>query len=116
MKRSIFIIIVLSLLFACKTEKTELKQKKWVYLEAGPHGIYGEISQEDLNNIKNKSDLDKLILVENVRFIDNDSIVRDISIDSNEKGTSFYKIKNINYMEILKNDPINTKVEFKVTE
>ena len=120
MKIKILVLIFLSLLFSCNDKKNmnSIVKKAWIYLEIEIKGspkedaIYGQISETDLNLIKENSKSEKLIMITNVRYNDEEkSIVKDISVNSNDIGTSFYRIKNINYLEILKNDPMNTKVE-----
>ncbi|MEO1013375.1 MAG: hypothetical protein AAFX53_18930 [Bacteroidota bacterium] len=113
---SVFLCVMLS----CKNEKqvNSIEDKSWIYLEIGERedlnddALYGEISQKHLNWIKDDTKSEKLIMISKARYIDKkDSMVKDISLNSNEKGTFFYKIKDINYIEILKGDPINTKVD-----
>ncbi|WP_353777679.1 hypothetical protein [Winogradskyella sp. 3972H.M.0a.05] len=118
--KKILSLIILSTLISCKSEKKESSKeiKSWVYIEMGSEedsnndAVYGEISQEHLNFLKDNTKSDKLIMISNARFIDaKDSIVKDVASGTNEKGTLFYKIKTINYIELLKEDPINTKVD-----
>lgn len=112
-----FIIFVLS----CKKNVNTLPSETlWVYVQVGVEGesfndnIYGEISKTDLNEFGVNSKSEKLFFISNVRVIDNDSIIKDISVDSNEKGSYYYKIKEIKYLEILKKDPINSKTSFVI--
>ena len=103
-----------------KSSNSQSEKKVWVYFNIGEkddpssYGVYGEISQKDLDFIKLNSTSKKLISVEKIRFIDNDSIIKDVSIDSNEKGVEFYQIKEINYLEVLKKDPLNTKTDYYI--
>ena len=112
-------LIILSIILSCNNEKKEnsIEVKTWVYLEtedSDGDAIYGEITQEHLNWVKENTNSDKLMMISNARYIDvKDSLVKDFSINGNEKGTFFYKIKNISYIEMLLEDPINTKVNVK---
>jgi hypothetical protein len=120
MKKKLLLLIILSTLFSCNSEKekTLIEKKIWVYLEIEKKGdsledaIYGEVSENDLNLFKSNSESKKLFMIINTRYNDSaDSIVKDLSINSIDNGTYFYRIKNINYLKILEGDPINTKVE-----
>jgi len=102
---------------SCNLEKKHeaLTEKKWIYIEIGQDtdAKYGEISLDHLNLIKNNENSEKIIMISNARYIDElDSIVKKVSeYDGNEVGTFFYKIKTIDYLEVLKKDPFDTKVE-----
>ena len=51
-------------------------------------------------------------MIMNTRYNDaTDSIIKDLSENSIDNGTYLYRIKNINYLKIIKSDPINTKVD-----
>ena len=101
MKKVIFISVILLFLFNCKKNKVEKEGKTWVYIEISFKGkevddvIYGEIDLEDLKLIEQNSTSEKLIKVSEGRFIDKDSLVKKVSDGGNEKGTIFYRIKNI---------------------
>ncbi len=120
MRKSLFILTILSVLLSCnsKNKKNSIEKKTWIYLEidskrySDSDAKYGEISLKDLNSIKENSKPEKLIMISNARYNDDsDGKVKDVSDIGNEKGTFFYRIKDISYLEILKRDPINTKVE-----
>ncbi|MBA6156470.1 hypothetical protein H3Z83_08095 [Tenacibaculum sp. S7007] len=113
-------LIVLSILLSCKSEKQEkpIEVKSWIYLEMGSKedsnndAVYGEISQKHLSFLRDNTKSEKLIMISNARFIDKDSIIKDVTEGTNEKGILFYKIKTINYVEVLKEDPINKKNDY----
>jgi hypothetical protein len=115
--RRIFLMTLILSFTSCDFEKKDeaLTEKKWIYIEIGQDedAKYGEISIDHLNLIENNKNSEKIIMISNARYIDElDSIVKKVSeYDGNKSGTYFYKIKTINYLEILKKDPFNTKVE-----
>ena len=118
--RKIILPVLLTFFISCnftETNKTT-NEKKWIYIEIGKSkdndsdAKYGEISIEHLDLIKQNDNLEKIIMISNTRYNDEkDSIVKDVTDEGNQNGTFYYKIKDINYIEILKNDPINTKVK-----
>ena len=122
MKKYLFLFITLTVLTACndKSGYDQAEEKVWVYFDYGTkeelnsYGVYGEITQKDLEFIKLSSTSKRLVTVQNIRFIDNDSIIKDLSVNSNQEGTQLYQIKGINYLEILKKDPLNIKTDFYV--
>ena len=111
------------MLTSCKNEVTEFTQENlWIYVEVGGDRkdltdfLYGQVLKKDLDNFKTNSESEKLFFIKNVRIIGDDDIVKDISINSNQTGSYFYKIKQIKYLEILKKDPINLKVNTVTAE
>ena len=104
---------------SCNLEKKHeaLTEKKWIYIEIGEDTDtkYGEISLDHLDLINNNENSEKIIMISNARYIDElDSIVKKVSeYDGNKSGTFFYKIKTIEYLEVLKKDPFGTKVEIE---
>ncbi len=104
---------------SCNFEKKHeaLTEKKWIYIEIGQDtdAKYGEISLEHLDLINNNDNSEKIIKISNARYIDElDSIVKRVSeYDENKSGTFFYKIKTIEYLEVLKKDPFGNKVELE---
>lgn len=97
-----------------RNTKLQLK-KKWIYIEIGQDTDtkYGEISLDHLNLINDNENSEKIIMISNARYIDElDSIVKKVSeYDEHKSGTFYYKIKTIDYLEVLKKDPFETKVE-----
>ena len=117
MKKIGFVLLFIVFFTSCKNEVTEFTEENvWVYLEVGvgrknvTDFIYGQVLKKDLDNFKTKNESEKLFFIKNVRVIGDDDIVKDVSVDSNETGSYFYKIKQIKYLEILKKDPIHLKV------
>ena len=120
MKKYLLFLFSSIFFIACNDKSVNNQSDKmvWVYFEVGSEkdyisaGVYGEIAQKDLDFIKLNSTSEKLLSVEKIRFIVSDSLVKDISVNSNEEGTALYQIKKINYLEILKKDPLDTKTNF----
>ena len=119
MKKIWSFLLLMFVLFSCQEFGVKSSDEKvWVYLEVGidekntKDYIYGQILKTDLDNFSAKSNTEKLFNITNVRIIGNDSIVKDISLNSNETGTYYYKISKIKYLEVLKKDPINLKTGF----
>tara|TARA_B100000809_G_C14957376_1_gene466095 strand:+ start:67 stop:441 length:375 start_codon:yes stop_codon:yes gene_type:complete len=122
MKKKLLLLIIFSTLLSCNTEKEKapIEKKIWVYLEIEKKGeeledaIYGEITKNDIKLFQDNSKSEKLFMIINTRYNDaTDSIIKDLSENSIDNGTYFYRIKNINYLKIIKNDPINTKVDLQ---
>lgn len=119
MKKIGFLLLLFIMFFtSCKNMVTEFEQENvWVYVEVGldrknvTNFLYGQVLKKDIDNFKTNSESEKLFFIKNVRIIGDDDIIKDISLDSNEKGSYFYKVKQIKYLEILKNDPIHLKVD-----
>jgi|TARA_B110000908_G_C10096723_1_gene376660 hypothetical protein len=120
MKKKLLHLIIFSTLLSCsiEKEKTPIEKKIWVYLEIEKNGdeledaIYGEISENDIKLFQDNSKSEKLFMIMNTRYNDaTDSIIKDLSENSIDNGTYLYRIKNINYLKIIKSDPINTKVD-----
>lgn len=116
--KKIFFIFILTALISCDNKSKNENKKKWVYIEIGSlndfdnDAKYGEISINHLNLIQDNENGDKIIMISNARYNDEkELIVKEVAEDGNQNGTFFYKIKNINYIEILKEDPINRKVK-----
>ena len=103
-----------------KSGSSQSEKNIWIYFDIGEkgspssYGVYGKITKNDLEFIELNSTSKRLISVANIRFIDTDSIIKDVSINSNEKGNAFYKVEEISYLEVLKNDPLNTKTNFYI--
>ena len=117
--KNYFLVFIL-FIFSCKKYDNHLSnEKSWVYVQVGIDGdsytdnIYGQILKSDLNDFSlNSSKSEKLFFISNVRIIGKDSIIKDISVNSNELGSYYYKINNIKYLEVLKKDPINLKTNY----
>ena len=123
MKKLIVALVLFIILISCKNQLSETNEETlWVYIEVGIEGkkftdfLYGQILKKDINFLKVNSDSEKLFFIKNVRIIGDDDIVKDISLNSNETGSYFYKVKEIKYLEILKKDPIHLKVKTVPTE
>ena len=104
MKKIGFVLFLFVFFTTCKNKVTKFTQEKvWVYVEVGVDRknvtdfIYGQVSKKDLDNFKINSDSEKLFFIKNVRVIGDDDIVKDISLDSNEKGSYFYKIESFTF-------------------
>jgi hypothetical protein len=118
--KKIFLLILLTSFVSCKfneSKKTN-NEKTWIYIEIGKNedndsdAKYGEISNKHLELIKENKNGEKLIMISNARYNDEvDSIVKSVSSEGNQKGIFYYKVNSINYLEVLKNDPINNKTE-----
>ena len=117
--RRIFLIALIISFTSCKFEKKNeaSTENKWIYIEIGQDidAKYGKISLEHLDLINNNENSEKIIKISNARYIDElDSIVKKVSeYDDHKSGTFFYKIKTIEYLEVLKKDPFGTKVEIE---
>lgn len=123
MKKLIVALVLFIILISCKNQLSETNEETlWVYIEVGIEGkkftdfLYGQILKKDINFLKVNSDSEKLFFIKNVRIIGDDDIVKDISLNSNETGSYFYRVKEIKYLEILKKDPIHLKVKTVPTE
>ena len=123
MKKLIVALVLFIILISCENQLSETNEETlWVYIEVGIEGkkftdfLYGQILKKDINFLKVNSDSEKLFFIKNVRIIGDDDIVKDISLNSNETGSYFYRVKEIKYLEILKKDPIHLKVKTVPTE
>jgi|TARA_B110000908_G_C10195893_1_gene422860 hypothetical protein len=101
------------LVFSCKNQDKPNK-KVWVYLETyyitkndtTANYCYGKIHQSDLNKIKSQGDSKGMFELTDGRYLDDDQKVHDYS-DSEESGVFFFRFKDVVYIEIQKQDPLN---------
>jgi hypothetical protein len=115
MKKQILILLTFIFIFSCNQPSNSLKsgEKVWVYLEIfsdvkkdiTEHYIFGKIDKTDLENFElNKSNTNLFKLTDG-RYIDDNDKIRDVQ-ELNEKGTYYFRFKDVIYVEVLNSDPL----------